>query len=351
MPDANLIAAQHYRRLSPDRWPDTYSSDFIYHICCLTGSPTLLVDQLQRRSPLQSAIARSDTAALFDWLMRMFSYQGISDQVALGFMEKHGSITYSQVTKALASRLPCPKLGSFWNFYDCGYEKSAVSCSEPSLLATCPLPAHPLRNGRLNQTAYSMALFLRDVVEDDLVAFIDAKIRTGSAAIGSIHADGHELVEAFRGIFGVSDKIIAMALSSLLLAAPKRLNHWHSVGAGLIVVDTLVHNFLDRTGVLRRANADHPYGPKCYEQNGCASTLRALATTIDASRFNPRYPTNFPRFVQNAIWRYCSQDEHNVCNGNKIDDRKPCANQSCRFFATCDRLPLKTAKKAKEPHK
>ena len=35
-------------------------------------------------------------------------------------------------------------------------------------LPTCPLPLHPLRNGRLNQTAYSLFLFCRDVAEGEL---------------------------------------------------------------------------------------------------------------------------------------------------------------------------------------
>ena len=35
-----------------------------------------------------------------------------------------------------------------------------------------------------------------------------------------------------------------------MLAAPKRLHLWRNVGASMIAIDTLVHNFLVRTGIL-----------------------------------------------------------------------------------------------------
>ena len=43
------------------------------------------------------------------------------------------------------------------------YEKGSGRCSEPGHIARCPLPRHALRNGRLNQTVYSLFLFMRDV--------------------------------------------------------------------------------------------------------------------------------------------------------------------------------------------
>ena len=38
-----------------------------------------------------------------------------------------------------------------------------------------------------------------------------------------------------------------MALSSILLAAPKDRSRWQEAGASMVAVDTLVHNFLHRT--------------------------------------------------------------------------------------------------------
>ena len=49
-----------------------------------------------------------------------------------------------------------------------------------------------------------------------------------------------------------------MALSSILLGAPKKMRLWHEVGASMIAIDTLVHNFLHRTGILHRFDAGTP---------------------------------------------------------------------------------------------
>jgi hypothetical protein len=40
----------------------------------------------------------------------------------------------------------------------------------------CPLPRHDLRNGRLNQTAYSLFLFMRDIAGGDIVGWIDQRL-------------------------------------------------------------------------------------------------------------------------------------------------------------------------------
>ena len=103
----------------------------------------------------------------------------------------------------------------------------------------------------------------------------------------------------------------------------------------MIAVDTLVHNFLVRTGVLNRASAGHPYGPQCYGPRGCAAVLLALSQAIDARQFNNDFPKVFPRYIQHAIWRYCAGGEFNVCNGNRIDDDARCRNGDCRLYCSC----------------
>ena len=108
----------------------------------------------------------------------------------------------------------------------------------------------------------------------------------------------------------------------------------------MIAIDTLVHNFLHRTGILHRLGADHPYGLGCYQRNGCADIIRWVSAAIDARQFNRSFPQVFPRFVQHAIWRYCAQSYFDICNGNRIDDRQPCQNGYCRLYWRCDRKPL-----------
>jgi hypothetical protein len=118
----------------------------------------------------------------------------------------------------------------------------------------------------------------------------------------------------------------------LLMGASGKRPRWFEVGASLIVVDTLVHNFLHRTGILDRVGAAHPYGPGCYRPGGCSDVLRDIATTIDAREFNPSFPNIFPRFVQHSIWRYCAAQCLDICNGNQIDDR----GQTCGAACTAD---------------
>jgi hypothetical protein len=85
------------------------------------------------------------------------------------------------------------------------------------------------------------------------------------------------LIEPMREIYGVSDKVLAMALSGLLLGAPKNMVRWIEVGGRLIAIDTLVYNFLHRTGILARFNANHLYGAACYRPGGCADIIAAVA--------------------------------------------------------------------------
>jgi hypothetical protein len=77
---------------------------------------------------------------------------------------------------------PCPKLKSYWQFYDCRYEKTRHTCAQPNHIAACPVPTHRLRNGHLNQLAYSLYLFIRDVADGDLVGWIDDRLDQATTA-------------------------------------------------------------------------------------------------------------------------------------------------------------------------
>lgn len=132
-----------------------------------------------------------------------------------------------------------------------------------------------------------------------------------------------------------------MTLADILLAAPTSKPLWRETGFSMIAIDTLVHNFLSRTGITHRLGHEHSYGSACYSTNGCADIVRRIARRIDAKQFNVAYPKNFGRFVGHAIWRYCAQSELNVCNGNNIDDGFRCQNGNCALFRRCDRAPLR----------
>ena len=322
-----------------------YAVKLVHATCCLAGSAWYVVvfrAYLRSRGIIR-AIRDHDTPALFDWLIEILSFQGISDSVASGYMAQHGTVRWSDINEALSRTPSCPKLGGYWQFYGCQYQKGSNACSELDHIGACPLPRHPLRNGRLNQMAYSLFLFMRDVAKDDFVGWIDRQL--GAVDFQSPDRLGvlrEAIIGPLRNVYGVADKVLAMAMSSLLLSAGRRRPLWLEVGATFVAVDTLVHNFLHRTGILQRLSANHPYGDRCYGSGGCAGILGQLAAHIDARQFNPAFPTTFPRFVQSAIWGYCAENGLDICNGNRIDDDTRCDNAHCQLFRRCDRIALRT---------
>src|SRR3984893_9019428 len=75
----------------------------IHAICGLAGSPTL-IDEARaelRADKVGAAIRSRATGPVFDWLMSALSYQGISDQVAYDYMERHGRVTWRQIKEGL----------------------------------------------------------------------------------------------------------------------------------------------------------------------------------------------------------------------------------------------------------
>jgi hypothetical protein len=61
------------------------------------------LDDLQadaRRTGLLAAIEAGNTPRIFDWAIKNFAYQGISDQVARNYMAEHGSATWRTIRGA-----------------------------------------------------------------------------------------------------------------------------------------------------------------------------------------------------------------------------------------------------------
>jgi hypothetical protein len=200
-----------------------------------------------------------------------------------------------------------------------------------------------LRKGALNQAAYSLFLFIRDVCEGDIVAWLDDQLAGADVGINAVDRAAHMqcgLLEALTNIFGIGNKLWSMILADLLLGADPARERWTTTGAGMIAIDTLVHSFLHRTGVLRRFEAEHPYGARCYAPHGCAEIINGFAQRVDAREFNPEFPSFFPRFLQHVIWRFCATSVCNICNGRQIDDRMRCQSVYCPAFEDCDRVAL-----------
>src|SRR3954463_9421353 len=234
-------------------------------ICQVAGAASLLDDArvgLARHGVI-AAVQRHNTPAIFDWLIDALSFQGVSDSIAYSYMEEHGRVRWVDIADGLSTQPRCPKLKGYWVFADCCNRKTAASCANPKHRPECPLPRHDLRNGRLNQTAYSLFLFMRDLADGDFVGWIDQRL----ALVAAVSATDRParlrqvLLEPLGNIYGVSNKVLAMALSELLLGGDAKRPTWIEAGTAMIAIDTLVHNFLHRTGILRGIGVEHPYGP------------------------------------------------------------------------------------------
>ncbi len=328
---------------------DPLALDYVLRVTrsALLLAPQNYLDAIASRlfeAQIQDAVSGHDTGPIFDWLMASISLQGISDAIALGFDARHGGVRYAEIESALRAPLVCPRLRCYWRFDACGYRKDAKSCAEPGLQLFCCLPKHALRKGSLNVAAYSLFLFIRDVCDGDFVGWIDAQLEAadpGLGVAGRPETMGAALIHPLSHVDGVGPKLWNMMLADLLLAADPQRERWVTAGANMIAIDTLIHNFLHRAGVLRRFGAEHAYGAGCYAPNGCAAIVSGLAERIDAREFNPANPATFPRFVQHALWGFCASLGWNICNGNTIDDRRRCENGNCPAFSDCDRAPLK----------
>jgi hypothetical protein len=158
----------------------------IYRVCCLAGSASL-IDNIRadlHSDGVRAAMRKRDTPAVFDWLISALSYQGISDQIAYDYMEEHGYVRCHDINQKLGQGATCPKLKSYWHFHGCRYAKLSRTCVEPDHIARCPLPTHDLRNGHLNQAAYSLYLFIRDIADGDLIGWIDQRLQAASSPAG-----------------------------------------------------------------------------------------------------------------------------------------------------------------------
>jgi hypothetical protein len=113
------------------------------------------------------------------------SFQGISDTVAAGYIDRYGNVTLTEVADALAATPGCGKLHGYWAFTSCGYRKGLQTCAEPDQFAT------------------SLFLFIREVADGDIVRWIDRQVTTHSADIAAART---ALVGPLQNVYGVSTR-------------------------------------------------------------------------------------------------------------------------------------------------
>jgi hypothetical protein len=84
--------------------------------------------------------------------------------------------------------------------------------------------------------AYSLYLFVRDVAAGDLVGWIDKRLAPPGLTEEWDTAQ-ERLIEPLRHIYGVSDKILTMTLSGMLLGASEGRPEWFEAGKNMIAID------------------------------------------------------------------------------------------------------------------
>ena len=109
----------------------------------------------------------------------------------------------------------------------------------------------------------------------------------------------------------------------------------------MIAIDTLVHNFLHRTGILRRFNArarirSGLLRPKrlCGHYLAYCKPHRCTRVQSEISEGSSRASCNTPSGDTAA------RSGLGICNGNEIDDRFRCGNEGCPLFNLCSRVAL-----------
>lgn len=199
------------------------------------------------------------------------------------------------------------------------------------------IPRISARNGRLSRAAIGLASFMLEYAPDGIPEWIDRhRQNAGSERTSGEIADA--LIEEFSLVPSVSKKVAAMLLSDLLLGAGQVRPEWFAIGADMVVVDRIVHGVLYRTGALAEYGQQHTYGPKCYQEQGCANVIRRLANFIDARRFNVEYPRVLPRLIQHGIWQHGALSEAGVCNAVRIPPGKVCKQENCAGFRFCPKV-------------
>ena len=120
-----------------------YAVKLVHATCCLAGSASYLDDIRAdlRDCGISRAVRDHDTPVLFDWLVEALSFQGISDAVAAGYMDQHGSVRWADIAEALSRTPSCPKLAGIGGSTTAGITKGPAPALSPVTSMPAPCPA------------------------------------------------------------------------------------------------------------------------------------------------------------------------------------------------------------------
>ena len=199
-------------------------------VCCLAGSASL-IDDLRaelRAEGVPAAIRRHDTrdvVRLADrgaQLPRHLRSRRLRATWS-GTAGRRGPTSRPSSVTAPPAR-SCKATGIFMV---AGTTRSAGPAPSPTISTAAQLPSHDLRNGRLNQTAYSLL-----PVHSRHCRWRPGRLDRPATPRSRRPADADRparlreaLIGPLREVYGVSDKVLTMTLSCILLAAPRGYEH------------------------------------------------------------------------------------------------------------------------------
>ena len=297
---------------------------------------------------LTAAIARRDTAALFDWLVEALSYQGIADRIAYDYMQRHGRARWARIMASLARNPPARSSAAT------GGSTTAIPQGNDNVRRAWPhrrlRPAQPPAAHRpADQIGVRpVPVHARLPMTISWTGSIGNWLRwIPNPLTGSLPCARPSSVRSQRlwgGRQGLGDGLVVAAAERR-----QRRPLWRRSRRDFVAVDTLVHNFVHRTGILRRLGAEHPYGVGCYRPADALTFSGSLAaTSTPGSSIRPS-PRRFRGSCRMRSGGYCAENGLDVCNGNRIDDRQPLRQRHCQLFRRCDRVALRVnAKKSRK---
>ena len=250
-------------------------------------------------------------------------------------MAQHGSPDFERL-ETLVPQAACEWSSGVSALQNCGFRKTANTCSNPTGLSECVVGKVPARNGLLARLAIGLTYWSLEKPHRTPWAWLESE---RVQFVGSPAEFAESLVTDFSRLFGVSNKVGSMLVSDILLGVGLKSSFYVEAGTSLLVIDRLVHNLLIRCGAVEAAGKAHAFGSGCYQHGGCRGLLLTAFDGVDASRINDAWPSAVPRIFQHALWRHCAGSEGNVCNGNQIRGDQRCA-QRCPAKGNCARLPL-----------
>src|SRR5580693_3632325 len=103
MAASDISLHDHRRASARNEAALTHATRLIFRVCHIAGTAAFIEESGlgPEGKDLRKAIRSRNTAALFDHLVAALSYQGISDEVAKNFMDRHGLASWHVIESAL----------------------------------------------------------------------------------------------------------------------------------------------------------------------------------------------------------------------------------------------------------